>query len=305
MEIDDELVKDIKTLDSMVAIQDMHDYIQFTYSKEIRQREETQNRKHSKFALYERIRENVLYDAVKAYGITAKEFGENVQDQSSKGFEVPYRIHATDDPWESPDDMIERLIQDDEVIFRDEKTARDAVRRTFADEIFYNPKIRHEVRSTYKLYASISVAVTEKGRASIDAHSPFADIKYAINRSPADLIAKPDVLLRMLEAERLGLVVIKVETKDFANWFDCLFNCLKSDGFSDISEKWNQERQAVLRTAISRLCAVVALNTKEDLRRECERLIASKVRHGLWPRSNRHHSLLMGLTLGQRRMFWR
>ena len=52
--------------------------------------------------------------------------------------------------------------------------------------------------------------------ASIDAHSPFADIKYAINRSPADLIAKPDVLLRMLEAERLGLVVIKVETKDFA-----------------------------------------------------------------------------------------
>ena len=116
LEIDDELVKDIKTLDSMVAIQDMHDYIQFTYSKEIRQREETQNRKHSKFALYERIRENVLYDAVKAYGITAKEFGENVQDQSSKGFEVPYRIHATDDPWESPDDMIERLIQDDEVI---------------------------------------------------------------------------------------------------------------------------------------------------------------------------------------------
>lgn len=281
LEIDDELVKDIKTLDSMVAIQDMHDYIQFTYSKEIRQREETQNRKHSKFALYERIRENVLYDAVKAYGITAKEFGENVQDQSSKGFEVPYRIHATDDPWESPDDMIERLIQDHDVIFRDEKTARDAVRRTFADEIFYNPKIRHEVRSTYKLYASISVAVTEKGRASIDAHSPFADIKYAINRSPADLIAKPDVLLRMLEAERLGLVVIKVETKDFANWFDCLFNCLKSDGFSDISEKWNQERQAVLRTAISRLCAVVALNTKEDLRRECERLIASKVRRGL------------------------
>ena len=55
-------------------------------------------------------------DAVKAYGITAKEFGENVQDQSSKGFEVPYRIHATDDPWESPDDMIERLIQDHDVI---------------------------------------------------------------------------------------------------------------------------------------------------------------------------------------------
>ena len=113
---------------------------------------------------------------------------------------------------ESPDDMIEQLIQDDEVIFRDEKTARDAVRRTFADEIFYNPKIRHEVRSTYKLYASISVAVTEKGRASIDAHSPFADIKYAINRSPADLIAR--CVAQNVGSREVRLVVIKVETKD-------------------------------------------------------------------------------------------
>ncbi|KAK6454325.1 SH2 domain-containing protein [Scheffersomyces xylosifermentans] len=292
LQLDDDLVKDIKSLDTMVAVQDLHDYIQFTYSSEIRdlaaknQSEETEDnseaakpgKKHSKYALFERIRENVLYDAVKAYGISAKEFGENVQDQSSKKFEVPYRIHATDDSLESPEDLVEKLCEDDEVIFKDEKTARDAIRRTFAEEIFQNPKIRHEVRQTFKAFASISVAITEKGRAIIDKHSPYADIKYAINRSPADLVRQPDVLLRMLEAESSGLAVIKVETKDYDNWFQCIFNCLKSDGSSEISDKWNKEREQALQLAFKKLSQMVALNTKEDLRRECERLVASEVR---------------------------
>ncbi|KAG7664060.1 SPT6 [[Candida] subhashii] len=271
LKLDDDLAKDIKSLDTMVAVQDIHDYIQFTYSKEIRElannntgsddNEETidlKSKKHSKYALFERIRSNILYDAVKAF--------------------VPYRIHATDDPLEDPEDLIEKLVEDDEVIFKDEKTARDAVRRTFSEEIFHNPKIRHEVRSTYKSFASIGVAITEKGRATIDQHSPYADIKYAINRSPADLVRHPDVLLRMLEAESLGLLVVKVETKDFDHWFQSIFNCLKSDGSSDISDKWNKEREIVLGMAFKKLNGMIALNTKEDLRRECERLIASEVR---------------------------
>ncbi|ODV79478.1 transcription elongation factor Spt6 [Suhomyces tanzawaensis NRRL Y-17324] len=297
LNLDDDLVKDIKSLDTMVAVQDLHDYIQFTYSSEIRElakkhqenpQEVSDNvegleiakfgKKHSKYALFERIRSNILYDAVKAFGISAKEFGENVQDQSSKRFEVPYRIHATDDTLESPDDLIEKLCEDDEIIFKEEKSARDAVRRTFSEEIFHNPKIRHEVRSTFKAYASISVTITEKGRATIHNHSPYANIKYAINRSPADLVRNPDVLLHMLEAEAAGLAVIKVETKDFANWFQCIFNCLKSDGTSEISDTWNKERELVLNMAFKKLSNMIALNTKEDLRRECERLIASEVR---------------------------
>lgn len=288
LNLDDELIKDIKSLDTMVAVQDLHDYLHFTYSPEVRelnrngQKDEEESgksgRKHSKFANTERIKQNVLYDAVVAFGITAKEFGENVQDQSSKKFEVPYRIHATDDPLEGPEDLIEKLCEDDEVIYKDEKTARDAVRRTFSDEIFHNPKIRHEVRSTFKKYALISVRITEKGRFTIDNHSQYADLKYAIDRSPSDLVRQPDVLLRMLEAEAQGLAVIKVETKDYENWFQCIFNCLKSDGTSEIADKWNKEREHVLNITFKKLSNMVALNTKEDLRRECERLVAGEVR---------------------------
>ncbi|KAI5959865.1 SPT6 [Candida pseudojiufengensis] len=290
--LEDDLTTDIKSLDTMVAIQDIHDYIQFTYAQQIRDlnnkdtdsnEEEGENskvrsKKHSKFALYDRIKSNILYDGVKAYGITAKQFGENVQDQSYNNFQTSYRIHATDDSNDSLDFIIDMLVDDVDALFKEEKTARDAIRRTFAEEIFHNPKVRHEVRNTYKSVGSISVALTDKGRTAIDNYSPFADIKYAINRSPADLVQKPDVFLRMLEAERLGLAVIKVETTDFESWFQAIFNCLKSDGLSENSDKWNKEREIVLRLAFKKLCAMVSQNTKEDLRRECERLVASEVR---------------------------
>ena len=285
LSLDEDLVKDIKSLDSITAIQDLHDYIKFTYSFEllkaaekVEENNNTHTKKTSKNTIYERIKENVLYDAIQAFGINAKEFGENVQDQSAKKFEVPYRIHSVDDPIESPDDLIERLCEDDEIMFKDPKSAFNAVRKTFAEEIFHNPKIRHEVRSTYKDFASISVSITNRGRSLITSHSPYADIKYLINMTPADLVRNPSIFLKMLEAESNGLVVIKVETKNYESWFQCICNCMKSDGSSEISEKWNKERELVLQIAFRRLTSMVALNTKEDIRRECERLIAKEVR---------------------------
>lgn len=284
LNVDDDM-GDINQLDSMVAVQDLYDYLNFTYSSELK-KTDSDKRKHPRFINYERMRENILYDVVKAYGITAKQFGENVQDQSSKHFEVPYRIHATDDPLELPEDLIEKFIEDDEILYKDPVSALRAVRSTYADEIFHNPRIRHEVRQTFKNYVSISVALTEKGRSSIEDHSPYADIKYAINRSPADLVRQPDVLLRMLEAEHNGLVVLKVQTRDYAAWYQSIFNCLKSDGTSEISELWNKERDLALQAAFKRLTEMVAANTKEDLRRECERLVAAEVRKGFHARVN-------------------
>lgn len=289
--VDDDLLKDVDALDLMVAIQDLQDYTNFTYSAEMRALAEKKSdleedddekrraaKKHSKYAIFERIRENVLYDAVKAYGISAKELGENVQDQSTKNYEVPYRIHATDDPFELPEDMLGRLADDDNILFKDPKNGLNAIRKTFAEEIFHNPKIRLEVRQVYKNFASVGVTLTEKGRTSIDNHSPFADIKYAINRTPADLVGTPDVFLRMLEAEAKGLVIVNILTSDSKSWFQSIFNCLKSDGTSDIAELWNKEREAALTMAFKRLTHMVALNTKEDLRRECERLVAAELR---------------------------
>lgn len=293
IDVDDDLTTEVESLLSMVFIQDLQDYVNFTYSakiKEIKNAKSSEatdsaedeqkqvSKKHSRYAVFERIRENVLYDAVKAFGISATEFGENVQDQSSKNYEVPYRIHATDDPLESPQEIVERLIEDDEVLFKDYKNALSAIRKTFAEEIFHNPKIRHEIRQVYKNFASVSVTLTDKGRTTIDGLSPYADIKYAMNRSPADLVAQPDVFLRMLEAEQKGLIIVNVQTNDSDSWFQSIFNCLKSDGTSEISDLWNKEREFVLGMAFKRLKAMVALNTKEDFRRECERLIAAELR---------------------------
>lgn len=271
---DDDLLADIGSLDLMVSIQDVYDYIVFNYGDELR---EKTAKKHQK-GLFDRVRNNVLYDAVQAVGITAKQFGDNVQDQLLKGFDAPYRVHATDDPVELPGELLERLVDDDEVLYKDYNSARDAVRKTFAEEIYHNPKARAEVRSTFKKFAAVLVAVTEKGRATIDGHSPYADLKYAINRTPADLVKDPGVFLRMLEAEQRGLVVVKVETKDFGGWFQAIFGCLKSDGTSEVAEQWNRERETILQIAWGKLCGMVAATTKEELRRECQRLVALDLR---------------------------
>lgn len=287
--IDDDLIRDIDSLDSMVAIQDLQDYVNFTYSAELRAVSQNKDsvddeddkkaaKKHSKYAIFERIRENVLYDAVKAYGITAKQFGENVQDQSTKNYEVPYRIHATDDPFESPEDMLARLIEDDDILFKDPKNGLSAVRKTFAEEIYHNPKIRHEIRQVYKNFASFSVSITEKGRSTFDNYPAYADFKYAKNLSPADLVRSPDRFLRILEAETKGLILVQIRTNDGDSWFESIFNCLISDGTSEIAELWNKERENALTFAFKRLTSMVALNTKEDLRRECERLVAAELR---------------------------
>lgn len=294
IEVDDDFTTEVESLESMVSLQDLQDYVSFTYSAKLKatksskvsenhdagneDQERATSVKHSKYTIFEKIRENVLYDAVKAYGITATEFGENVRDQSSKNYEVPYRIHATDDPLESPQDMIERLIEDDEVMFKDFKSALNTVRKTYAEEIFHNPKIRQEVRQVYKNFASISVILTDKGRSSIDDLCAYADFKYAMNRSPADLVAQPGAFLRMLEAEQKGFIKVNVLTNDSGSWFRSIFNCLKSDGTSEIADMWNKEREIALQMAFKRLTAMVALNTKEDFRRECERLIAAELR---------------------------
>lgn len=302
LDVDDDLLKDYRQLDSIAAVQDLHDYVNFMYSDKIRdlqkkaQEQQTQqpadendqeeaaeqlpskNKKIAKVSAFERIKNNVIYDGVTAFGISAKHFGENVQDQSSKGFMVPYRIHATDDRLESPEDLLEKLCEDDEVLYKDPQSAQTAIRKTFSEEIFHEPRIRAEVRSTFKNFASVRVVLTDKGRASIDNHSPFAEIKYVSGLSADDISRNPDLFLKMLVAEQQALVVVRVEIREYDRWFQSIFNCLKSDGVSEISEAWNREREVVLKLAFKKLTTMVALANKEELRRLCERLVAGEVR---------------------------
>lgn len=265
----DEILKNISTIDSMIEIQDIYDYINFNYSSQL-------NKK--KFNLFNKIKSNIIYDGIKAFGISSKKFGDNVQDQSLSNFLNSYRIHPTDDPIESPKDIVERLIQDDDSLYKNSKITLEVIRKIYSEEIFYNPKIRFEVRSTFKKFSLINFILTDKGKLLIDNNSIYYDLKYAINRSPSDLVNSPNIFLRMLEAESLGLAIIKIEIKDYNQWFNCIFKCLKSDGTSDLTDLWNNERKLVLNLAFKKLCDMVALNIKEDLRKECQRLLLNEIR---------------------------
>lgn len=290
IDLDDDLLKDISSCNSMILLNDLQDYFKFMYSSKLKtlnlEKDKHSNNdknfkkksKAQKNALYESVRYNKLYDLVLMFGITAKQFGENIQDQSSKNFELLYRIHVTDDPTESPEEAITRICNDDNSLYKDPKVVSEVYKKIFVKEIFFNPKVRYEIRKAFEKHALMSVQPTEKGFTQIDEHSIYYDIKFAINRTIPDLLDNPEFILRCVQVENSGLIKINFHLKHQESLFLDMFKCLKSDGTSEISEKWNKEREIVFKQAFEDLINIVSINVKEKVVKDCQKLVANFVR---------------------------
>ncbi|ODQ79790.1 hypothetical protein BABINDRAFT_161484 [Babjeviella inositovora NRRL Y-12698] len=275
--LDDDVRDSIARAQTMVELQDLHDYLSFKYSKELRAtRGDTRDaatKRHSKFSFYERFLAHDLRAILAAIGISADHFGVNVVNQT--------RIHTTvDAEYESPEDMAKDIIADAaDPWFVDYRAALDAVEQTYAEQLFNDPNIRKFFRSTFQQYSTVDVVLTEKGKVTIAEDGPYADFKYLINRTAASLVGAPDMFLRMLRAEAEGLIVIKVRFQHLQQMLDHMFvSFLASDGVSELAEQWNALRRAAFARGMAKLVPLVCMNYKEDLLRECERILFFQVR---------------------------
>ncbi|KAH3666493.1 hypothetical protein OGAPHI_003489 [Ogataea philodendri] len=267
----DEYIESAKTV---VELQDLQDYLTFTYSS--RQRElhpddhKGKQKSHSKFTFFERIKSDPVYRVIEKIGIDAEKFGENVFTNN--------KIYLVDDV----DQKVEDLIQDcvnDHSIFDSVEKASTAVKHMFSEQLFNNPKLKAHLRLAFQSFASVDIELTEKGKFKITDSSPYADFKYAINRPLESFTLQPDLFLRMLEAESLGLVRVKVALKNaFASFTDHLFTFISSDGTSDLSNSWNSLRKDCLDLALKKLIPTVVLDVKEKYRSICERLLFFEIR---------------------------
>ena len=109
LERSDRVVEDFMTeIDSIEDVQDLHDYIYFTYSEQIRDHQLLENGTHgqtsgykraagNKMAVWEKIRKGSIYHLVKGFGMSASDFGSNVMEGT--------RRYWTEDPNVSPEDM--------------------------------------------------------------------------------------------------------------------------------------------------------------------------------------------------------
>ncbi|GAV29275.1 hypothetical protein PMKS-002757 [Pichia membranifaciens] len=273
----------ISSADTITELQDLYDYLQFTYSLELKKIQETngespasyensddkRKKTHSRFKLYERVKNDAIYNVVKEIGIDAEKFGENVISNS--------KIYLTDDNEKSPFELVVQYLP--ESYFATTDGAMNAIKQMFSQQLVHNPKLRSHLRSTFEQFSNIDIELTEKGRTKIHDSSPYADFKYAMNRNPDSFYYSPDVFLRMLEAESLGYVIIKIGLKtSLLNFVDHLFTFMSSDGASEASTAWNKLRRECLDIAIKKLIPNIIMTVKEKISTTCERLLYFQVR---------------------------
>ncbi|TID29825.1 hypothetical protein CANINC_001574 [Pichia inconspicua] len=272
----DEIITSAKTI---TELQDLYDYLQFTYSVEIKKIQEAQQKNNvkeekrkkipSKFKIFERVKEDPIYAIIKEIGIDAEKIGENIVSDS--------KVYLTDDSDKTPEELAAQYLSGS--YFKSTESALNAIKQLFAQQLVHTPKIRTHLRTTFEKYSNIDIELTEKGRTKINDSSPYADFKYAINRSPDSFYYEPDLFLRMLEAESLGYVIIKVDMKtSLSSFVDHIFSFMSSDGASEVSAAWNKFRRQCLDLAIKNLIPNVIMTVKEKIRDVCERLLYFKIR---------------------------
>lgn len=266
---------------TLVDYQDLMDYIQFQYSSQIRDlTAEKQGKRHSRFGRFERIRSSKIYNLVKDFGLSAKDLGENI--------ELSQRFNFSEDPAESPEGLAQQYCNKDDdneqddaaaITYKTPEEALEEAQHMLTEEIFYNVKVRRSVRNAFWNDAKVDIVLTEKGHKKIDDSSPYNDFKYAINRTFDELRLRPELYLRMLQAEAEGLVMVRVSYPEYkTTLFEQMLRFFLSDNVSDIATAWNERRRVVFKNASRKFIPLITRNIKEDLKQDSLRSLYFEVR---------------------------
>ncbi len=253
---------------TMEELQDLQDYLYFTYSSQIKDlvateghSKETQRRPGGRSSIFDRVRKGKAYNLVRAYGTTADQIAQNLLREGRKQF--------TEDQPERPITIADDLTTEGE--FSTGEQVLLAARQMFAEEMFMSPRMRKHFRMTYfGGMAVFSCHRTEKGLRKIDEQHQYYELKYLKNLSMRDIALKPEMLLKMLKAEDEGLLEVKVTLQNEKEFRRQLLSEFTSDNYSEIADAWNDERLKVLDLAFAKLDRFMIKSVKENMRAECE-----------------------------------
>lgn len=263
------------------ALQDIHNYLEFKYAKEINasmmNQLEHNGKRHLKSSSYEKFKASPLYQAIKEIGISAEEVGNNISAQ--------HQIHTPQDYASlKPTEIISKIIDENskelQIFTMNKALAIDTVRKYYSLELSKNIKIREKVRSDFYKYYLVDVVLTKKGKNEIQRGSLYEDIKYAINRTPLHFLRDPDVFLRMLDAESLNLMNIKLHMSSQDQYIEHLFQiALETTNTSELATEWNKFRKEAFREALSLIFIDISREIKDELTKLCQKKVAKIVRH--------------------------
>lgn len=293
---DDVLEEMIPQAQSAEEVQDLQDYINFQYSGELKDiaamNREQPNGVHKKArnvgGVFERLRAAQAYSVVRdGFGTTADAFAQSAMDANNRAY--------TEDPDERPDDMADKFTDED---YPTGLQVLKAAKAMFAEELATSPRLRKHMRRTFFTESHFDCERTEKGMRMIDEDHPYFEFKYLRNQDLRTFMRKPEFFLRMLQAEREGLIDVQVRLDSEGSVRRNLIKKLESDNFSEIADAWNTLRKEVLESALTKLQKPIMRQVKENLRNECENTLARTCREVLTRKLDQAPYKPRGMALG-------
>ena len=265
---------------TMEELQDLQDYVHFQYASRLKDISLTTNgetngangavfskKKAGSRSIFEQIRNGTVYGLVRAFGITADAFAQNVLRTGPRTY--------TEDPSEVPDVLADSFVDDE---FMNSTKAVKAARAMFVEELATSPRLRRFLRENVYITGVIDCYRTEKGLRKIDDSHPYYEFKYLRNQAISEMLHSPALFLKMLKAEEEGLTEVKVKLSNHESLKRQLFKQIETDNVSTVADAWNAERRDAVSAALDKIMIIMEKLVKENVRTECEGQIAADIR---------------------------
>ncbi|KEZ45143.1 Transcription elongation factor SPT6 [Scedosporium apiospermum] len=292
--VQDDMLEDmIPQAATVEELQDLQDYTQFRYSAELRElasvngNSQQTKRPGSRTAMMDRIRKSRAYGFVRSYGLSADQLARNALGEGRKV--IP------EDDAKDPDQLADDLVDDD---FPTGDSVLSAARQMYAEELFVNPRMRKFFRMHFYQLGEIDCHRTDKGLRKIDESHPYYDIKYLMRQTMSDLARQPELFLKMMKAEEDGLIEVKLRLRNRSEFREKLDMEFESENFSDLAQRWRNERKKVLDLACSKLERIITKGVKESLRTACQEEVLNACREEYYRRLDQAPIKPKGLVLG-------
>lgn len=275
-EINDPEIEELSAKASTIEeIQELQDYLHYRYSQEMNEVRQEVNgslkRANNARSFYDRLRSGKAYQFVQAIGISAEDFAKKA-DGTSRGTNViddpPYQVEEYADQLAEAPETGASLLRSAKILF--------------VQDLNMSSRLRRFLRGSFYQNALIDCIRTDKGMRKITEDHTYYEFKYLRRQTFLDLHGRPDLFLKMLKAEREGLVQVKISMGNYSDFKSRLHDKIVSDNVSEASDSWNALRKEVLDLALDKLQTIIANGVKESLRARCEDELASRARENYY-----------------------
>ena len=265
--VGEEYYKLLEESQTEIEVQDLFDNFQLYYGQDLETSNSTVQKRAIKRDLYRLCKKSNLLEFTQLFGLSAKQFGENLMSN--------YMSNEPTDPTQSPEIIAESYKCSE---FQSSTSVLQAARGALSQEIAYDPLVRQSLRTIYEQRAIISTFPTTKGKKEVDAFHVYRAI-LRIEKKPAQAF-KSIQFLEILKAEKEGFITFKIELpedyqeNELIKELEALYIV---DGFSSLTEQWNEQRKLILRNALTtHLYPLLQKELKSKLTEEAMERVAVK-----------------------------